>query len=206
MNWASVESDLQLRLPEDYKQLTAAYDPGCFANFLWVYDPRHTSVHVNLLGPARDRTRAQIQDDYARESCPAPVDPQFLLPCGGTDNGEDFFLITDPEDDPDAWTIIVNQARGPGRYTFDGNLTRFLVAVFSGSTTVPQFPEGLLQGDISFKPSDLDQWSPPLPPVTPPVSTDEIRIWARANGYEVPVRGRIPADVRQAWEQADESH
>ncbi|MFI1838381.1 Lsr2 family DNA-binding protein [Streptomyces olivaceoviridis] len=205
VDWESVESVLQLRLPEDYKQLTAAYDPGRFANFLWVYDPRHTSVHVNLLGPAQDRTRAQVRDDYARGIYPAPVDPELLLPCGGTDNGEDIFWITDPKDDPDAWTIAVNEARGPRWYTFDGDLTQFLVAVLSGTTTVPQFPGGLLHGDIDFKPSRLDQWSPPLPPETTPVSTDEIRNWARANGYDVPIRGRIPAEVRHAWEQARKS-
>ncbi|GHH23251.1 histone-like nucleoid-structuring protein Lsr2 [Streptomyces rubradiris] len=202
VNWAGVESALQLRLPEDYKQLTTAYDPGCFANFLWVYDPRHTSVHVSLLGPAQERTRAQVREDYARGIYPAPVDPELLLPCGGTDNGEGIFWITDPKNDPDAWTVAVNEARGPRWYTFDGNLTQFLVAVLSGTTTVPQFPETLLKGEIDFKPSRLDQWSPPLPPVTAPVSTDEIRDWARANGYDVPMRGRIPAGVRQAWEEA----
>ncbi|MET8560998.1 histone-like nucleoid-structuring protein Lsr2 [Streptomyces flaveolus] len=35
-----------------------------------------------------------------------------------------------------------------------------------------------------------------------PVSTDEIRNWPHANGFDVPMRGRIPAEVRQAWEQA----
>ncbi|MHB1535241.1 MAG: histone-like nucleoid-structuring protein Lsr2 [Acidimicrobiales bacterium] len=28
-----------------------------------------------------------------------------------------------------------------------------------------------------------------------------IRSWARANGYQVSDRGRIPAEVRQAWEK-----
>jgi hypothetical protein len=33
-------------------------------------------------------------------------------------------------------------------------------------------------------------------------SPKEIREWARANGYEVPDRGRIPADVREAYDAA----
>lgn len=32
-------------------------------------------------------------------------------------------------------------------------------------------------------------------------SAREIRDWARSNGYTVPERGRIPADVRSAFEQ-----
>ncbi|UMG93888.1 Lsr2 family protein [Nocardioides sp. TF02-7] len=33
-------------------------------------------------------------------------------------------------------------------------------------------------------------------------SAREIREWARANGHEVPDRGRIPAEVRSAYESA----
>jgi hypothetical protein len=30
-----------------------------------------------------------------------------------------------------------------------------------------------------------------------------VRIWATSNGYEVPVRGRIPNDIRAAYEAAN---
>jgi hypothetical protein len=33
-------------------------------------------------------------------------------------------------------------------------------------------------------------------------STSEIRAWARAHGFDVSDRGRLPADVRAAWEAA----
>ncbi|MFD0391842.1 SMI1/KNR4 family protein [Streptomyces nogalater] len=96
VDWPSVESRLGLRLPEDYKRLTATYDPGRFANYLWVYDPRHTSVHVNLVGPATERIREQMRSDHARGIYPSPVSPELLLPCGATDNGEYLFWVTTP--------------------------------------------------------------------------------------------------------------
>lgn len=34
-------------------------------------------------------------------------------------------------------------------------------------------------------------------------SAKEIREWARANGHAVPERGRIPADVREAYDAAN---
>ena len=34
-------------------------------------------------------------------------------------------------------------------------------------------------------------------------SAREIREWARSNGHEVPERGRIPADIRDAFESAN---
>ncbi|GAA4814478.1 Lsr2 family protein [Nocardioides caeni] len=33
-------------------------------------------------------------------------------------------------------------------------------------------------------------------------SASDVRAWARENGYDVPARGRIPADVRQAFDAA----
>jgi len=37
---------------------------------------------------------------------------------------------------------------------------------------------------------------------TGPGSAAEIREWARSNGYTVPDRGRVSADVRRAYEEA----
>ncbi|KAA1419559.1 Lsr2 family protein [Nocardioides humilatus] len=34
------------------------------------------------------------------------------------------------------------------------------------------------------------------------VSAKDVRDWARANGHKVPDRGRIPADVREAYDAA----
>jgi hypothetical protein len=34
-------------------------------------------------------------------------------------------------------------------------------------------------------------------------SAAEIRAWARSNGYDVPDRGRVSADVRQAYDAAN---
>lgn len=34
-------------------------------------------------------------------------------------------------------------------------------------------------------------------------STREVRDWARSNGYQVSERGRIPADVKEAFEKAN---
>lgn len=33
-------------------------------------------------------------------------------------------------------------------------------------------------------------------------SAADVRVWARENGHEVPERGRIPADIREAYDAA----
>jgi ERCC4 domain/Lsr2 len=43
---------------------------------------------------------------------------------------------------------------------------------------------------------------PPPPAREPGTAPGDIRAWARANGMDVPERGRIPVMVRQAWERS----
>ncbi|GAA2932848.1 Lsr2 family DNA-binding protein [Streptomyces enissocaesilis] len=202
VEWRSVEAQLGIQLPTDYKELATAYGPGRFADFIHIYHPHGYTPYVDLTGPMPAKIRAQLQRDYDQGTHPVPYDPRHLFTMGGTDNGEYLFWITDPQDAPNTWRIAVNEARGPQWFTFDGTVTEFLVSVLSGETAVPQFPRGLLERPPSFVPSDPSAWTPPPAPARTPVNTNEIREWARSNGYEVPLRGRIPAPVLDAWEQA----
>ncbi len=202
IDWAAVEARLGMRLPEDYKELASAYGPGRFADYLYIFYPQARSAYVDLTGPMPARIRDQLHKDYIQGSHPVPYDPQHLFLMGGTDNGEYLFWVTEPSEAPNSWRIAINEARGPRWFTFDGNLITFLTSVLTGETDVPQFPKDFLQGDVGFTPSARDIWVPLAVPAAPPANPDAIREWARANGYEVPFRGRIPATVRDAWERA----
>ncbi|MFD9532593.1 hypothetical protein [Streptomyces sp. NPDC060010] len=85
----------------------------------------------------------------------------------------------------------------------DGTLTAFIASVLSGETSVPQFPEDLLDPPITFAPSTAPAIDYPQPPARPAGSTDSIREWARANGYQVRPHDRVPVDVLDAWERAN---
>jgi len=202
IDWAAVESRLGMKLPEDYKELSSIYGPGRFADYLHIFHPHTQSEYVDLTGPMPARIRAQLQKDYTHGSHPVPYDPQHLFLVGSTDNGEYLFWVTEPSEVPNSWWIAINEARGPRWFTFEGTLTAFLTSVLSGEAVVPQFPKDLLQGEVGFTPSARDIWVPPGAPAAQPTNPDLIREWARANGYEVPFRGRIPAAVRDAWERA----
>ncbi|MEU6100545.1 histone-like nucleoid-structuring protein Lsr2 [Streptomyces flaveolus] len=148
------------------------------------------------------RIRTQLRKDHDQGTHPVPHDPDRLFACGATDNGEYLFWITDPATDPDRWRVAVNEARGPRWYTYDGTLTAFLAGVLTGQTRVPQFPPSLLDGPARFTPSRRTPGEPAPFSVARPVDTAVIRSWARANGYQVPPRGRVPLAVREAWERA----
>ncbi|MGW6979736.1 Lsr2 family DNA-binding protein [Streptomyces sp. NPDC054932] len=205
IDWDAVEATLGMRLPQDYKQLAAAYGPGRFYDYLSVYQPAGITEYVDITGPMPARIRAHLQRDYDQGTHPVPYDPRHMFAIGVTDNGEYLFWITDPHDAPDTWRIAVNEARGPRWFTFDGGLTEFLTSVLSGQTNVPQFPDDLLEGQTDFASSIPTGYRPTQTPDRPRVDLNTIREWARANGYQVPFRGRIPADIREAWERANPS-
>ncbi|MFI9411375.1 Lsr2 family DNA-binding protein [Nocardia gamkensis] len=205
MDWDAVETTVGVTLPADYKQLATMYGPGNFCEYLRVYHPHGPTEWVDLLGPMPATLRRQLREDRDTGRFPAPYAADSLSACGVTDNGEYLFWITEPADDPDNWRIAINEARGPRWYTFDGGLVAFLAASFSGRIEVPLFPDGLLDDGVSFS-RDSEQKLPGSDSsdlgssgAAPTVDSHVIRAWARANGYDLPDTGRIPAAITQAW-------
>ncbi|URN15916.1 MULTISPECIES: Lsr2 family DNA-binding protein [Streptomyces] len=203
IRWDRVEAALGMSLPQDYKELADRYGPGDFCDYLGVFHPHGATEFSHLTGPVPGRVRAYLRKDYDQGTHPVPCDPDLLFVIGSTDNGEYIFWITEPKNDPDAWRVAVNEARGPRWYLHDGTLTDFLVGVLSGRVRVPQFPSDLLDPPLEFHPARPVLWKPEPIVSQEPVDAGAIRAWARDNGYDVPMRGRIPREIRDAWEQAN---
>ncbi|MFJ8861416.1 hypothetical protein ACIRD8_23660 [Streptomyces sp. NPDC102451] len=201
IHWATVEANLGTPLPQDYKQLADRYGPGVFNDYVHVYHPHGVTEYVDLTGPMPGRIRAQLRKDHKQGTHPVPYDPETLFACAGTGNGEYLFWITDPAGDPDRWRIAVNEARGPGWFTYDGTLTAFLAAVLGGRIRVPLFAPDLAEASARFAPARPALRKPVPFSDARPVDSGTIRSWARARGYDVPPRGRIPLEVREAWER-----
>ena len=79
-------------------------------------------------------------DGYGRPV--PPIDPHQLLPVAGTDNGDTVYWHTRPQEEPDALTVFVDEARGDDWYVFEGGIVSFLVATFVDRVRVPVFRKG----------------------------------------------------------------
>ncbi|MFD3479106.1 histone-like nucleoid-structuring protein Lsr2 [Streptomyces sp. NPDC058695] len=147
--------------------------------------------------------RQQREHDWQRKRI-VPHPARDLFPVAVSDNGECGFWHTDPANTPDAWTLTIKEARGPQCFTFDGSLTVFLVAVLSGRLHDPLFPDSVLLEGATFTPSPPvgPARVPPASPHAPAGRWTPIRAWARDHGYDVSVRGRIPAAIITAWRAA----
>lgn len=139
VDWAALEESLGFELPGDYKELTAAYPPGLFGDFLSVICPVYPVPTVDL--------RAQIEAAQLtlrillRAGHELPCDRSLLVPVCTTENGNRVFWMRDPLTEPDRWPLVVNEPRGPEWSRFDGGIVEFLVGVLSGTTRIDVFPE-----------------------------------------------------------------
>ena len=147
-DWDSVEATLGVRLPSDYKWLVERYGPGSFDEFLYVFQPGSPVEPFQLELQAGQTIRAL---DYLRRGGEViPYENSELLASCRTDNGDTGYWLRRPADNPDAWNIVVNEARGTRWSTFDGGIVTFLVAVLTGTHHVNVFPEDFPSDQLKF--------------------------------------------------------
>ncbi|MFD9100296.1 histone-like nucleoid-structuring protein Lsr2 [Streptomyces virginiae] len=70
----------------------------------------------------------------------------------------------------------------------------------AANPTLP--PDGLLNRPVAFDPAVPLPYEVRETPSRGSIDTESIRDWARAHGFQVPPRGRLPREVREAWEEA----
>ncbi|OSY38287.1 hypothetical protein CP981_37375 [Streptomyces platensis] len=203
--WESVEQGLGIRLPDDYKRLFEEYGPGSFYDFLSLYQPQSLeTIDIEVQTP-KILASLEKRCEWTDYSLPYPI--AWLQPVAVTDNGEYVFWVAETKSNPDLWGIAINEASGDDWFTFDGTITAFLRRLCEG-LEVPLFPDSLLERPPSFRSSSYtpEDWRRAhainTAPDTGPVDSEDIREWARSQGYDVAPRGRIPAAIRDAYEQA----
>lgn len=153
-DWQSFEEAFGIHLPSDYKAFVDTYGHGSFNDFLTVFLPSSPYEFVELdtqRGFAEGKIELWL--DFGEIGSPSlPVDPRQLLPVAGTDNGNTVYWNMWRRDEPDDWTIAVDQARGDSWYLFDGGIVAFLAATFVDRARVPVFPEGIYRMPSTFVP------------------------------------------------------
>lgn len=150
VDWAALEARIGTALPSDYRWLVEHYGPGSFDEFLHVFQPvaTHEAIRLEHVIEGASWTLDQI-----RESGEViPFSNEELLPVAQTDNGDSVYWLRRPNDDPEQWTIVVNEPRGPEWVSFDGGLVAFLAAVLGGSFVASIFPDDFPSEEPVFEP------------------------------------------------------
>ncbi|WP_217549183.1 SMI1/KNR4 family protein [Streptomyces sp. GbtcB6] len=151
IDWESVEDELGISLPDDYKWLAERYGSGSFDQFMTILHPSSRFYPTRLVDAAeRSAEILEQMPDSLKRKVPYEIDE--LLAVGKTDNGDTIYWITNPEEDPNAWTVTANGARNTKWPHFDGGIVEFLVAILSRVTRLDVFPSDFPHPHPAFTP------------------------------------------------------
>ncbi|MDI3407505.1 SMI1/KNR4 family protein [Streptomyces cavernicola] len=142
VNWPAVEQQLRLALPADYKQLVETYGGGVFADSLRLLEPDGADDMYDLV--AQTAERAEILDDLWEAGEPKPselLDGDIrLVPWGlKEDAGHFLYWQARPDQEPEEWTVLLNEGRGPLWEAHPLSCSRFLFEVVAGTSTSTYF-------------------------------------------------------------------
>ncbi|MBV9849809.1 MAG: SMI1/KNR4 family protein [Armatimonadetes bacterium] len=159
--WGKVEEAVGLRFPEDYKQLIGVYGHGCFADFVWLFNPfffgyamgaRDYSTNVKGRLKALEELRLKWPDDTA--PFPSWPTPGGVYPWGTTDNGGTLCWLT--VGSPEEWTVVLLDDDLSERYDqYPMTMTEFLVAWLSEEVVPRTFPDDIFPAELPlFRPEN----------------------------------------------------
>ncbi|EBV1891964.1 hypothetical protein DN122_24915 [Salmonella enterica subsp. enterica serovar Coquilhatville] len=153
-DWAAVESELRIVLPDDYKMFIDEYGSGSINGFLWVFSPFVDNPYIHLIETGRARISALTELKQKGEKFPYELFPseEGCLPFGATDNGDTLFWKLEKMG---SWKIVINEARSPLCDEFNLGWSEFMYELLLGRLKSEVLPMDVFKRTPYFKPVNL---------------------------------------------------
>ncbi|MFF4265770.1 SMI1/KNR4 family protein [Streptomyces virginiae] len=138
VEWAVVEEALGTALPADYKRLVDTHGGGVFAGTIWLLEPDCPEKMYDLLAQTAEREEILARFWEAGEAKPAEIldGDTRLVPWGYAEgSGHVLYWVVRPEVEPEEWTVILHEGRGPYWEAHEASCSQFLLDVVAGTTT-----------------------------------------------------------------------
>ncbi|MFK0117202.1 SMI1/KNR4 family protein [Streptomyces sp. NPDC090994] len=132
-DWDAAQGQLGVVLPTDYKDLISTYGGSNWDDYLYLLQPGCPNDNYDLIEWEDQQTEA-LEGLWEFEKKPDELADagSRVIPWATTDNGECLYWLVRADQDPDQWTVMVNEARGDRWEHYSMNCTEFLVAVLEG--------------------------------------------------------------------------
>ncbi|MEU6175366.1 SMI1/KNR4 family protein [Streptantibioticus parmotrematis] len=153
-DWAAAERDLGTALPADYRDLVGAFGAGLFDGHVWLLEPDSPDASHDLVAD-NDGRMEDFEDFWEMgEDKPEQLEEEGsrLVAWGSTYSGEVLYWLVRPGVSPDAWTVMVNESRGPRWEHHDLTCTAFLAGVLTGRVRSGILASRLPAPEHSFRP------------------------------------------------------
>ncbi|WP_395359587.1 SMI1/KNR4 family protein [Streptomyces sp. YH02] len=144
VRWAAVEEALGTALPADYKRLVETYGGGVFAGTIWLLEPDCPDPMYDLVAQTAERDEILADLWAGGEKKPAEIAESDvrLVPWGYVEGAGHFlYWLVRPGAEPDEWTTVLNEGRGPLWEAHPASCGAFLLDVVSGTAKSPYFTD-----------------------------------------------------------------
>ncbi|MFC5173080.1 SMI1/KNR4 family protein [Streptomyces mutomycini] len=141
-DWPAVERALGTALPTDYRQLVETYGGGVFDETIWLLDPACPDDDHELLAQATESAET-LKKLWEVEPRPTQLQESGaeVLPWAYIEGtGAMLYWLVKPGQEPDEWTVMFNEGRGPLWEHHDAQCASFLLAVLTGRAETNYFP------------------------------------------------------------------
>ncbi|MCF2525747.1 SMI1/KNR4 family protein [Yinghuangia soli] len=128
-DWAAVEAELGLDLPQDYKAFADVFGAGVFNNYLAVFVP---DTGAGLVRQVESFGSLMGNPMYRSMFAPYPTYPSDggILPMGASEAGDSFYWLPG---DQGNWSILGRTEDEPDWHRFDMSTTEFVFKIASGA-------------------------------------------------------------------------
>ncbi len=139
IDWASIEQQVGLPLPTDYKEFIATYGTGSICGFLWVFNPFTKNRFLNFAEAIKNFHFARKELSGLSGVPPYPKWPSAgeILPWGVTDNGDELYWRI--RGAPNDWSIYVTDSDWAICEDADGPMSSFLVRLLTRELRLDAF-------------------------------------------------------------------
>lgn len=162
-DWPSVARQLGTELPSDYKEFIETFGGGYVDSYLHIVEPDCPNEACELVDFVEERTEAlEYLWDSSEDKPHELAEPgDRLIACAMTDNGEYVYWLAKAGQDPDDWTVMVNEARGEWWEHLDMSFARFLLSSLTGEIRCE-----ILSDDFPTSPHTFHAYSDPSWPAS----------------------------------------
>ncbi|MBG0817873.1 SMI1/KNR4 family protein [Planomonospora sp. ID82291] len=151
VDWPSIEAELGLTFPSDFKEWASRYTETRIDQFLYIHHPgirpekslkEDAEARLKQLRPIIEEWGSiDLIDETGeeREVEPFPLYPETggVYPWGSTDNGDYLLWLTNPN--PRNWSIVVTN--GASWWHYNGSFIEFIVGILSREIACPILPD-----------------------------------------------------------------